>query len=162
MATANKKLAHAKAELVLAQAKQKSDNKQQANDSNSKPSSSTKETKKKSTKKFAKKTTKKVVNKVEKAKKAVVASSKFTSLKGSKKAFVGNWKKAMSVSGYQVRYNTASSMKKAKTKSTEATKVKISHLKNKKKYYVQLRSYRKISVKTYYSASSKVKNVKTQ
>ncbi|MFR0585969.1 hypothetical protein [Lactobacillus porci] len=51
-------------------------------------------------------------------------------------------------------------MKKAKTKSTKATKVKISRLKSKKKYYVQLRSYRKLSGKTFYSAWSKAKTVK--
>lgn len=125
----------------------------------------TKKTIKKSSKKAksTKKTTKKkVAKKVKKAKKVVVASSKFTSLKGSKKAFVGKWKKAKSVSGYQVRYSTASSMKKAKTKSTKATKLKVSGLKSKKKYYVQLRSYRKLSNKTYYSAWTKAKTVKTR
>ncbi|MHC6247661.1 SEC10/PgrA surface exclusion domain-containing protein [Lactobacillus delbrueckii] len=149
LAYEKKQLAHAKAVLALAQSKK----------STTKKTSTKKTTKKKSTKKSTKK---KVAKKVKKTKKVVVASSKFTSLKGSKKAFVGKWKKAKSVSGYQVRYSTASSMKKAKTKSTKATKLKVSGLKNKKKYYVQLRSYRKLSGKTYYSAWTKAKTVKTR
>ncbi|WP_201331106.1 SEC10/PgrA surface exclusion domain-containing protein [Lactobacillus nasalidis] len=181
--TAKKKLAHAKAELVLAQTKQNTDNKQNQGSSDNKQkqgssnsstnkkdtnnsSSATKTTTKKATTKKAttkKATTKKTTTKkVKKAKKVVVASSKFTSLKGSKKAFVGSWKKAKSVSGYQVRYSTASSMAKSKTKSAKATKITVSSLKSKKKYYVQLRSYRKLSGKTYYSAWSKAKSVKTR
>lgn len=145
LAIAKANLALAKAELALVQAKKTTTKKAT--------------TKKKATKKASKK---KVAKKVKKAKKVVVASSKFTSLKGSKKAFVGKWKKSKAVSGYQVRYSTASSMKKAKTTSTKATKLKISGLKSKKKYYVQLRSYRKLSNKTYYSAWTKAKTVKTR
>lgn len=139
LALAKANLALAKAELALTKAN--------------------KATLKKSTKKTTKK---KVAKKVKKTKKVVVASSKFTSLKGGKKAFVGKWKKAKSVSGYQVRYSTASSMKKAKAKSTKATKLKVSGLKSKKKYYVQLRSYHKLTGKTYYSAWTKAKTVKTR
>ena len=152
LAYEKKQLAHAKAVLALAQSKKATTKK------------STTSKKAKTTKKPIKKVKapKKTIKKAKKSKKVVVASSKFTSLKGSKKAFVGSWKKAKSVSGYQIRYSTASSMKKAKTKSTKATKVKISRLKSKKKYYVQLRSYRKLSGKTFYSAWSKAKTVKTR
>lgn len=157
LAIAKANLALAKAELALVQAKKTTTKKAITK------KKATKKTPKKATKKSTKKATKKkVAKKVKKAKKVVVASSKFTSLKGSKKAFVGKWKKAKSVSGYQIRYSTASSMKKAKTKSTKATKLKVSGLKSKKKYYVQLRSYRKLSNKTYYSAWTKAKTVKTR
>lgn len=70
------------------------------------------------------------------------------------------------VSGYQVRYSTKSSMSGAKTKTigTKYTSVKktVKYLKAKKKYYVQVRSYKTISGKKYYSAWSKSKAVTTK
>lgn len=166
LAIAKANLALAKAELALVQAKKTTTKKATTKKT---PKKATKKLTKKTIKKSSKKakstkkaTKKKVTKKVKKAKKVVVANSKFTSLKGSKKAFVGSWQKAKAVSGYQVRYSTASSMKKANTKSTKATKLKVSGLKSKKKYYVQLRSYRKLSGKTYYSAWTKAKTVKTR
>ncbi|MBN2904782.1 MAG: hypothetical protein JTJ09_14435, partial [Enterococcus sp.] len=171
LAIAKANLALAKAELALFQAKKTTTKKATTKKKATKktPKKATKKLTKKTIKKSSKKakstkkaTKKKVTKKVKKAKKVVVANSKFTSLKGSKKAFVGSWQKAKAVSGYQVRYSTASSMKKANTKSTKATKLKVSGLKSKKKYYVQLRSYRKLSGKTYYSAWTKAKTVKTR
>ncbi|MGO1442451.1 MAG: hypothetical protein ACTHVJ_04455 [Lactobacillus delbrueckii] len=171
LAIAKANLALAKAELALVQAKKTTTKKATTKKKATKktPKKATKKLTKKTIKKSSKKakstkkaTKKKVTKKVKKAKKVVVANSKFTSLKGSKKAFVGSWQKAKAVSGYQVRYSTASSMKKANTKSTKATKLKVSGLKSKKKYYVQLRSYRKLSGKTYYSAWTKAKTVKTR
>ena len=91
-------------------------------------------------------------------------------LSGSKKVLTVKWKKPSSVyreqmTGYQIRYSTSSEMTKAKTvtiKNTKATSKKISKLKAKKKYYVQLRTYKTVKGKTYYSGWSKVKSVKTK
>lgn len=88
----------------------------------------------------------------------------------AKKAFTVKWKKPSStyrkqMTGYQVRYSTSSKMSKAKTvtvKSTTSTSKKIRKLKAKKIYYVQLRTYKKIGSKTYYSGWSKTKKVKTK
>ena len=91
-------------------------------------------------------------------------------LSKAKKAFTVKWKKPSStyrkqMTGYQIRYSTSSKMKSAKTvtvKSTTATSKKISKLKAKKNYYVQIRTYKKIGSKTYYSGWSKAKKVKTK
>ena len=55
-------------------------------------------------------------------------------------------------------------MKGAKTKAVKkasATKLVVKKLKANKRYYVQVRAYKKVSGKTYYSAWSKAKQVKT-
>ena len=75
-----------------------------------------------------------------------------------KKATVA-WKKASSVSGYQVQYATSSSFKSAKSVKTTASSKTISKLSKNKKYYVRVRSYKVVSGKTYYSSWSKVKTV---
>ena len=85
--------------------------------------------------------------------------------KGSKR-FTVKWKKRTTqVTGYQVRYSTSSSMAGAKT--TTITKYKttsktIKKLKAKKKYYVQVRTYKTVSGKKYYSGWSSRKYVKTR
>ena len=91
-------------------------------------------------------------------------------LSKAKKAFTVKWKKPSStyrkqMTGYQIRYSTSSKMKSAKTvtvKSTTATSKKISKLKAKKTYYVQLRTYKKVGSTTYYSGWSTAKKVKTK
>lgn len=75
-----------------------------------------------------------------------------------KKATVA-WKKASSVSGYQVQYATSSSFKSAKSVKTTASSKTISKLSKNKKYYVRVRSYKVSGGKTYYSSWSKVKTV---
>ena len=92
------------------------------------------------------------------------------SLSRGTKAFTVKWKKPTStyrkqMTGYQIRYSTSSKMTSAKTvtvKSTTATIKKISKLKAKKYYYVQLRTYKKIGSTYYYSGWSTVKKVKTK
>lgn len=93
------------------------------------------------------------------------------SLKGSKKAFTVTWKKQTKkmstshVTGYQICYSTKSSMsdsKKIKVKGYTKTSKKISKLKAGKKYYVKVRTYKVVNGKTYYSAWSKKKSVKTK
>lgn len=86
------------------------------------------------------------------------------------KGFTVTWKKPSAaarsqIDGYQVRYATASSMKGAKTvtvKGAAKTSAKVAKLKDNKTYYVQVRSYKKVSGKTYYSAWSATKSVKTK
>ncbi len=102
--------------------------------------------------------------------KIVPAAKSISKLTAGKKAFTAKWKKPSStyrkqMTGYQIRYSTSSKMTNAKTitvKSTTATSKKISKLKAKKTYYVQLRTYKKIGSSYYYSAWSKTKKVKTK
>lgn len=100
--------------------------------------------------------------------KIAVKSTSIKSLKKAKKAFTVKVKKQSKtyVSGYQVRYSLNSDMSKAKIKTigTKYNKVskKISKLKSKKKYYVQVRSYKKIGSKKYYSSWSTKKSVMTK
>ena len=90
---------------------------------------------------------------------------------GAKKAFTVKWKKQSSkmatstITGYQIRYSTSSKMTSAKTKTVKGykyTSKKITKLSAKKKYYVQVRTYKTVSGKTYYSSWSGVKSVKTK
>lgn len=90
---------------------------------------------------------------------------------GAKKACTVKWKKQSGkmatarIQGYEIRYSTSSKMTSAKTKTVKgykSTSKKITKLKAKKKYYVQVRTYRKVNGKTYYSPWSKVKSVKTK
>ena len=90
---------------------------------------------------------------------------------GAKKAFTVKWKKQSSkmatstITGYQIRYSTSSKMASAKTKTVKGykyTSKKITKLSAKKKYYVQVRTYKTVSGKTYYSSWSGVKSVKTK
>ena len=90
---------------------------------------------------------------------------------GAKKAFTVKWKKQSSkmatstITGYQIRYSTSFKMTSAKTKTVKgykSTSKKITKLSAKKKYYVQVRTYKTVSGKTYYSSWSGVKSVKTK
>ena len=90
---------------------------------------------------------------------------------GAKKAFTVKWKKQSKkmakskIKGYQIRYSTSSKMTKVKIKNVKGykkTSMKITRLKAKKKYYVQVRTYMIVNGKSYYSAWSKVKSVKTK
>ena len=95
-------------------------------------------------------------------------------LTAAKKALTVKWKKPSKAAlkqttGYQVRYSLKKSMKSAKTKTVKATtsagkkcQLKVSKLKAKKKYYVQVRAYKKVGKATYYSSWSKAKAVKTK
>ncbi len=83
----------------------------------------------------------------------------------AKKAFTVKWKKQSSVTGYQIRYSLKSSMKGAKTvkvKGASVTSRKVKSLKKKKKYYVQIRTYKVINGTYYYSSWSGRKTVETK
>lgn len=87
-------------------------------------------------------------------------------LKAVKKGFKVTWKKqSVQTTGYQIRYSAKSKMTGAKTvtvKGSKATSKTVKKLKVKKKYYVQIRTYKKVSGIKYYSKWSKVKYVKTK
>ena len=87
------------------------------------------------------------------------------SLKALKKGFKVTWRSQKTqTTGYQIRYSTKSSMASSKTvtitKNTTLYKT-VSKLKAKRKYYVQVRTYKTVSGVKYYSGWSTRKYVKT-
>lgn len=87
-------------------------------------------------------------------------------LKAGKKKITVIWKKQTKyTTGYQIQYSTKKNFKKAKTvtvKGAKKTKATIRKLKSKKKYYVRIRTYRKVNGKTYRSSWSKAKRIKVK
>ena len=83
----------------------------------------------------------------------VPKSTTIKKLSKGKKSFTVKWKKQTSqTTGYQIRYSTSKSMKKAKTvtvKGNKKTSKKIKKLKKKKTYYVQVRTYKTVKGKKY-------------
>ena len=97
--------------------------------------------------------------------------SKATSIKGKIKAkskgFLVKWKKAASVTGYQIQYSASRKFTKKTTKiktvkKASQKKLTVKKLKASKKYYVRIRTYKTVDGKNYYSAWSKAKSVKTK
>ena len=92
--------------------------------------------------------------------------TKLTSLKKGSKKMKLKWKKVSSqASGYQIRYSTKSSMSGAKTVTVKKYKTSsktISRLKKKKKYYVQIRTYKTVGKDKYYSNWSARKSIVTK
>ena len=93
-------------------------------------------------------------------------STTISSITAKSKGIKVKWKKNKTqTTGYQIQYSTSSKFKGAKTvtvsknKTTDKT---ISKLKAKKKYYVRIRTYKKIGSAKYYSSWSKVKKVTTK
>lgn len=96
-----------------------------------------------------------------------VKTTKLKSAKNAKgKKLVVKWKKNTAGNGYQIQYSTSKKFAKGnKTKTiskNKTTSYTIKKLKKKKTYYVRIRTYKKISGKTYYSGWSSVKKVKDQ
>lgn len=93
---------------------------------------------------------------------------KGTSVKHLKKgvrAFKPTWKKqTKQISGYQVQYSTKKSFKSAKIKNVSPKKKSTWVIKQKKhkKYYVRVRTYKKVGKTKYYSSWSSAKSVKTK
>ena len=80
--------------------------------------------------------------------------------------FTVKWtKQASQTTGYQIQYSTSSSFKNAKAvtinKNTTLKKT-VSGLKGKAKYYVRVRTYKKVGKTTVYSSWSKALSVKTK
>lgn len=89
----------------------------------------------------------------------------------AKRAFTVKWKRQFTkmsssrITGYQIRYSRSSKMTGAKIKTVKGygkKYKKVRRLKARKYYYVQVRTYKKVSGKNYYSGWSKVKRVKTR
>lgn len=83
---------------------------------------------------------------------------------GKKKIKV-SWKKDKKASGYEITYSTKKSFKAKKTvviKGNKATSKTITKLKSKKKYFVKVRSYKKVGKDKIYGTYSKVKTVKAK
>ena len=81
------------------------------------------------------------------------------------KQVVLTWKKNTKASGYQIRYSLNSDMSRAKTinvKKASTVKVTKSGLKRKEVYYFQIRAYKKVGSKTYYSGWCKSREVKVK
>lgn len=97
-------------------------------------------------------------------------TTKLTKLTRKSKAFTAKWSKKSDVSGYQIRYSLKSSMsgaKKVTVSKAGTTSKTIKKLKKKKKYYVQVRTYKNVkneygdTYKIYSNWSSK-KSIKTK
>ena len=89
--------------------------------------------------------------------------SKLSALRKGFKATIK--KNKTQTTGYQIRYSTKSSMAGSKIitiKSNKTTSKKVKKLKAKKKYYVQVRTYKTVKGVRYYSAWSKKMAVKTK
>ena len=90
-----------------------------------------------------------------------------SSLTAGSKKFTAKWKKQIAqTTGYEVMYSTSSKFssgnKTANIGSNKTTSKTVKSLKAKKKYYVKIRTYKKIGTKKYYSSWSASKSVKTK
>lgn len=88
------------------------------------------------------------------------AKTSITKIVAKSKGFQVTWKKqATQTTGYQVRYSTSSKFTASKTETVKLAKnttvnKTIAGLSAGKKYYVQVRTYKTVDGKTYYSAWS--------
>lgn len=98
--------------------------------------------------------------------KVALGTTKVKKLTGAEQAFTATWARQKSGGvGYQVRYSLKKNMKWSKVKTVKrnaTTKLAVKKLKANKTYYVQVRTYKEIGKKTYYSAWSAKKAVKTK
>ncbi len=95
---------------------------------------------------------------------AALIKTSLTKVIRAKKAFTAKWTKKSGISGYQIQYSLKSNFsgaRKVTVNKPNATYKKITNLKSKKRYYVRIRTYRKVGSKTYYSAWSAKKTVTT-
>lgn len=87
-----------------------------------------------------------------------------TGLKKANRSFTASWKKNIQATGYQIQYAADSRfIKERKTVTVgkqSAIRYKISGLKNKKIYYVRIRSYKRVGKKVLYSSWSTVKKIR--
>ena len=86
-------------------------------------------------------------------------------VKSKKQSLRVVWKKADGIDGYNLQYSKNKKFKKTKMiaiKKASIISKTIKKLKSKMKYYVRIRSYKKIAGKIYYSKWSKVKFKKTK
>lgn len=91
----------------------------------------------------------------------------FTSLKANHNSIVIKWKKSKSkITAYEIQYSTSKNFKKGNKKVTVKANSKasktIKHLKQNKKYYIRIRSYRIQNGKKQYAKWSITKSIKTK
>ena len=86
-------------------------------------------------------------------------------LSAQAKAFSIKWTLNKNVTGYQIKYSTASNFSGGKSvyvkKNTSAKKT-LTSLKSKKAYYVKVRSYKTVNGVKYYGAWSNAKKIRTK
>ena len=96
----------------------------------------------------------------------VPKGTKISKVTAAKKGFTVKWaKQASQTTGYQIQYSTKSNFKGAKTVKVKGAKTvskKITKLNKKTKYFVRIRTYKKVGGTEYYSAWSAKKSVKTK
>lgn len=96
---------------------------------------------------------------------AALPTAGISSLSVKENTVTVKWKKKSKIKGYQIQYSTDSKFKKnkksIKIKKAKTTSKKISNLKESKKYYFRIRTYKSSNKKTRYSKWSKVKSIKT-
>lgn len=93
-------------------------------------------------------------------------STQISSVKAKSKGFYVKWnKRTTQTSGYQIRYSNNSDMSNAKavviSKNSTVART-VSKLKGKKKYYIQVRTFKTVNGVKYYSAWSSKKTVTTK
>ncbi len=99
--------------------------------------------------------------------KIVPKGTSLSSVEGGNKEIRVSWKKQTKMTdGYQIQYSTSSKFTKktSKTKTVKGsgeTTAVINKLKDNKKYYVRIRTYKTVKGKKYYSAWSKAKKALT-
>lgn len=92
-----------------------------------------------------------------------VPKASILKVKGAKKAVTVTAKKISGAKGYQIRYATNKKMSGAKSTLSASASKKITRLKAKKKYYIQVRAYKlDANNKKVFGAWSSVKTVKTK
>ncbi|MBQ9531486.1 MAG: leucine-rich repeat protein [Eubacterium sp.] len=96
--------------------------------------------------------------------KLTVPSTSVKKLTKGKKEIRVTFKKVKNISGYQIQYSQYKNFKKSKTvkRSADKSSAKLKNLKSKKRYYVRIRTYKKVGKKTYYSSWSAAKSIKTK
>lgn len=97
--------------------------------------------------------------------KIIPKGTAFSSKSIGKKRVTLRWKRNSAVNGYQVQYATNAKFKSAKTKkigSNSTTSLTLSNLNNKKYCYIRIRTFKKVSGKTYSSNWSKPIKVKVK
>ena len=100
--------------------------------------------------------------------KILPVNTKITKITAKKKGFTVKWnKKTSATRGYQIRYSTSKKFTAGKTKVKTILGYKnvsksVTKLSSKKTYYVQIRTYKKVNGKNYFSTWSTAKKVKTK
>ena len=100
--------------------------------------------------------------------KIVPAKTSLKSVKATKNGFKATWtKKTTQTTGYQLRYSTSSSFAAGKTKTVTLSKnstvsKEVKGLSSGKTYYVQIRTYKTVDGKKFYSDWSDSVTIKTK